>query len=482
MSQKFPLGGPGGGPAQNPQQMLQQAVRLHQGGRLPEAVKLYQQVLKSHPGNPQVLTYCGAAMLDLKRTFEGTQMLQSAIAADPANADAHSFLGNAHQMAGRLEKAEDCYATALEITPGNAQLQNNMGVLLQRMERNEDAVNRFRCAIDLQPDYAQAHNNLSQALAETGQVDQAIAAAEKAVELQPPYADGHNTLGTALSKAGRMKDAVHAFQNALALQPKFPGALKNLAVAQIIAGQPDAAVDACDKSLEMDPTSVPALATKAVALSEARRMDELNHLVDLDRNVQAHMIDPTPDFPDVDSFNTALVQHIVNHPSLTYELDGHATRKGKHTGELLTEPKGPMATFERMINRAVEAYRATLDADYDHPVARTAPNKWKLTAWSVVLEEAGHQIPHIHESGWLSGVYYPKVPRDMGPSEDDPTGWIEFGLPQDLYQVRHTPPLKLFEPVEGKMILFPSYFFHRTVPTGSQDLRVSIAFDVMRAG
>ena len=68
----------------------------------------------------------------------------------------------------------------------------------------------------------------------------------------------------------------------------------------------------------------------------------------------------------------------------------------------------------------------------------------------------------------------------MGPSEEDPSGWIEFGQPQELYQVRETPPLKLFEPKEGMLILFPSYFFHRTVPTGSQDLRVSIAFDVMR--
>ena len=42
--------------------------------------------------------------------------------------------------------------------------------------------------------------------------------------------------------------------------------------------------------------------------------------------------------------------------------------------------------------------------------------------------------------------------------------------------------MKLFEPKEGMLILFPSYFFHRTVPTGSQDLRVSIAFDVMRQG
>ena len=482
MTKKLSMGGSGGMPPQNPQQMLQQAVRLHQGGRLDDAVKLYQRVLKAHPGQAQVLTYCGAAMLDLKRSFEGVQMLQSAIAADPKNADAHSYLGNAHQMAGRLEQAADCYSKALEITPQNPQLQNNMGVLLQRMGRDQDAIERFRTALKLSPDYAQAYNNLSQSLAGLDQVDEAIAAGKKAVELQANYADGHNTLGSALSKAGRMAQAISSFQSALDLQPKFPSALKNLALAQIIAGAPRDAIVACDKMLAIDATSVSALATKAVALSEARATDDLNHLVDLERNVVTQMVDPSPDFEDVAAFNAALVAHIVNHPSLTYELDGHATRKGKHTGELLTEPKGPMATFERLIEQAIEGYLRNLDESYDHPVAKTAPKKWKLTAWSVVLEEAGHQVPHIHETGWLSGVYYPKVPHDIGASEEDPSGWIEFGQPQDLYQVRETPPLKLFQPKEGMLILFPSYFFHRTVPTGSQDLRVSIAFDVMRRG
>lgn len=34
-------------------------------------------------------------------------------------------------------------------------------------------------------------------------------------------------------------------------------------------------------------------------------------------------------------------------------------------------------------------------------------------------------------------------------------------------------------PEEGLMVLVPSYFYRRTVPTESADLRVSIAFDVL---
>ena len=466
----------------NPQETLQKALKLHQTGHLGEAIRHYQQVLKTHPKSVPVLTYCGAALLDTKRIADGKKLLQSAITLDPKNADAHVYLANAYQMTGNLEAAEQSYARALKIKPDNPNAQNNLGVLLQRMGRNEDAAIRFRSAIEHQPSYAKAYNNLAQTLAELGQLDEAIEAGKTAIGLQSNYADGQNTLGSALSRSGRTSEAIDAFQSALSLQPNFPSASNNLAIAQIIARQPDEAIQTCDHLLAFEPTNVSALASKAVALSEAGQLDALHQLVDLENDIILHNVDPSPDFEDTEAFNRALVEHILNHPSLTYELDGHATRKGKHTGELLSEPKGPMATFERMIDDTVKIYRAGLEADSNHPIAMTAPDSWKLTVWSVVLEEAGHQVSHIHESGWLSGVYYPKIPHDIGLSESDPSGWIEFGQPQDLYNVREKPPVKLFKPQEGMMILFPSYLFHRTVPTGSQDLRVSIAFDVMRAG
>jgi len=43
------------------------------------------------------------------------------------------------------------------------------------------------------------------------------------------------------------------------------------------------------------------------------------------------------------------------------------------------------------------------------------------------------------------------------------------------------PELKLYQPKEGLMILFPSYLFHRTVPIETTEQRISIAFDVLAA-
>ena len=35
-------------------------------------------------------------------------------------------------------------------------------------------------------------------------------------------------------------------------------------------------------------------------------------------------------------------------------------------------------------------------------------------------------------------------------------------------------------PEEGLIVLFPSFFFHRTIPFESAEERISVAFDVLR--
>jgi hypothetical protein len=42
------------------------------------------------------------------------------------------------------------------------------------------------------------------------------------------------------------------------------------------------------------------------------------------------------------------------------------------------------------------------------------------------------------------------------------------------------PEVRFYRPEEGLMFLFPSYFYHRTVPFESGRPRVSIAFDILR--
>ena len=63
----------------------------------------------------------------------------------------------------------------------------------------------------------------------------------------------------------------------------------------------------------------------------------------------------------------------------------------------------------------------------------------------------------------------------------DAAGWLEFGRSPEKLACEAEPLLKLVRPRPGLMVLFPSYFYHRTVPFRSEEKRISIAFDALPA-
>ena len=94
------------------------------------------------------------------------------------------------------------------------------------------------------------------------------------------------------------------------------------------------------------------------------------------------------------------------------------------------------------------------------------------------LAPNGYHAPHVHPEGWLSSACYIDLPAvvDAGGRE----GWIGFGAPPFACAVP-TPPEYFEKPEPGKLVLFPSYMWHGTVPFTGDETRLTIAFDVVPA-
>lgn len=402
-----------------------------------------------------------------------------AVALAPGLAAAHMNLGNALRRLGRTAEAVTSLERAAALEPGSAVAHYNLGNALADLERLDDAAHAFRAALAIDPGFIAARNNLGSALLRRSAHAEALDCFRRVVESDPAFPHAQYNVGVALQALGRHDEAHAAYQRALASDPGDLMTLNNLVLSELRRGAAAAALALCDRYLELSPANRKPLAYKAAALIELGRRDEAAELLDFRRLIMRKAIATPSGHASVAAFNAELAAHIQQHPSLAFEPSDKSTVGGSQTGELMLEQRSVASLLGAAIRDAVPEYMARLRATLpEHPYVRQLPTRYRLATWAVVLRAAGHQGPHFHPDGYVSGVYYVRLPSTMRGGADH-AGWIEFGRTGDAIGNREDPLIELVQPEEGTLLLFPSYFYHRTIPFQGEEPRISLAFDVL---
>ena len=211
--------------------LLEDAIGLHQAGRLDAAKLLYERILVDDPGHADSLHLLGVIAYQTGRDDEAIDLIRGAIAIDRKVAAYHSNLGNVFLRQKRLDAAAASFRRALGIKPDYPEAHNNLGLTLSELGKREEAVLCYRRAIGHKPDYASAYNNLSIVLMELGRLDEAVACCRAALDLDPDFAPAHNNLGNALRDLGHLEDAVNSYRRAVQLKPDYGDAHNNLGFA-----------------------------------------------------------------------------------------------------------------------------------------------------------------------------------------------------------------------------------------------------------
>ena len=451
---------------------------LAQRGRLDEAAQAVQQAVRLRPDHASTYQLLGNLLLEMEQHERALHVYRRAHACGPELAAVHCSMGAALKELGSLDEALQSYRRAVALEPDFAQAHSNMGAALNELGRYEDAENASRTATQLAPDFAMGYSNLGVSLMGLARPAEALEAYRRAVELQPDFAHAHCNLGNALRELGDLDAALAAYARAIELDPRFSQAFSSMANVFFHRGDARAGVETCDRFLAVRPRDCRVLACKSVILGELGARERVPYLHDHERLVWSKQCGAPTEFGSLKRFHEALEEHICGHPSLAYAPTSHATRLGRHTGELLTEPKGPIAQLEQMVDGAMDEYLRSIPANLRDPFFSRPAGRLRKHMWGVVLEAQGHQIPHIHPTSWLSGVYYVKLPAIVEEIEADEAGWIEFGRPGDEFHCKVDPPVRRLKPMDGLMVLFPSFLYHRTIPFDPSETRISIAFDI----
>jgi tetratricopeptide (TPR) repeat protein len=252
---------------------IEQALRLHQAGRLAEAASLYQAILAARPDDFDALQLLGALCCDAGDPPGAVALLERALLLreDPV---VRLNLGRAWHAQGRLDAAEQQFRLAAAIAPGPAQAPLFLGLLLKETGRLAEAIQCFRRAASIEPRYADAHLNLGNALREAGQGAAALDAYRRAAELRPGHAETHLFLGQALQAEGQAAAALVSYDAALALAPGHAPGLLLRADCLAALGRLEAAVEAYRRAIAARPAAAPCHGNLGAVLQRLGRLDE----------------------------------------------------------------------------------------------------------------------------------------------------------------------------------------------------------------
>ncbi len=191
----------------------------HRQGKLSQAQKGYQELLKKRPGWGKVLNALGNLFLDRDRPDKAKPIFEKAASLNPPDLPACYNLGRLKQLENDHQGAVDLYKAILDQHPDNGLVWNNLGVAHRETGKPDNAISSFEAAVRFAPQMAEAWNNLGVAQDELNLRKDALKSYRQAIEINAEYVSPHLNLGISLQKSEKIKEAEEHYKKVLSIQP-----------------------------------------------------------------------------------------------------------------------------------------------------------------------------------------------------------------------------------------------------------------------
>jgi tetratricopeptide (TPR) repeat protein len=488
----------------------------------------------SPSGDPDLLARLAEEALDQGEEECALPLLDQALQRQPS-ARLWQWRGLLERALDRHQEALGSYAQATRLAPSDASIAAGRARIA--LEAGLDARELYEQALRLAPTDGTLVLGLAAARLAAGLGDDAERDLDAILLRAPLWIQGHVQLGQLRSMLGRPGESAGSIERALAQHPHEPGLWQALLeiylkredfaeVAEIVERAASAGIspnvrlpyraiaaaeldrrDDADRLFdELDRSGGPTLPIWRIRhLLRTDRLDQAKALIDAelasDRAAEAWPYaslawrmtsdprskwlegderlvwegDLSADLPPLDRLANVLRSlHVAKGEYLDQSVRG-----GTQTdGPLFRRIEPEIRALRSAVTTAVERYVAQLPpADPKHPLLSRRRDRASRFAgsWSVRLRGGGYHANHVHPQGWISSALYVALPS-TGSHRDRHAGWLAMGepppgLPLGLSATRHV------QPRPGKLVLFPSWMWHGTVPFRTGE-RLTVAFDV----
>jgi tetratricopeptide (TPR) repeat protein len=381
----------------------------------------------------------------------------------------------------RLGRAEEALASLRQATadyPGDLVAHQLLNELLYRLKRDGEFLRSFDQAAAKFPGVPHFALTKAAMLVRTERPAEALALYEQALLQMPGEPVVLQGLAMAHLKLGQTDAAIARYEEGLKVRPDDLNMLTGVAAAYLVASAPKKAEAAALTALQrapFDQTALCVLGTAWRVLDDPRAEWLYRH----DEFIQVLDLEAPPDFANMAEFCGALDRWLDSvHRDAREHID-QSVRGGTQTvGGLFRPGRHPLIEALRLrIEEALNGYIARLPDDGRHPFLARRRDFRFAGSWSSRLKDQGFHTNHIHPMGWISSAFYVALPDAVEDAEKK-EGWIKFGEPG--YHVGLKEPVSRFvQPKVGRLVLFPSYLWHGTVPFRAAQNRTTIAFDAV---
>jgi tetratricopeptide (TPR) repeat protein len=487
---------------------LAEVLRNLDRGR--EAIEILAPFVTDDTRDLSLLTYYAFALQSVGRFDEALVWLQRAVETSPTSAVAEHNLAGALGDCGRHPESEAAARRAFAKGLDAPETWLVLARALSGQDCQAEAEAAYRETIRRRPGAHDAYGDLAQIVwMRTGDADAALAVFDAATLERPGDPALLMQKARLLEYVGDAAAAIDALALALALSDD---PLLHVAIARLVVhDDPDRALQHAQSAFMRRPENYSVMSTLcqvrlalgrpdeaaplAELLCERQPWDQYAHallatgwrlqgdpryaeLCDYEHLVQSFRLDTPSGWSSLEAYLGELRQALEPlHPSLGHPI-GQSVRHGSQTRQDLTRAEAPaIKAFFQAIDGPIRRYMTALGTGDDPLRRRNAMDYRFAGVWSVKLRPGGFHADHVHHKGWLSSACYIELPRAV---ETGREGWLKFGEPGIPTQ----PALgaeRFVKPEVGRLVLFPSYIWHGTVPFGGDEPRLSIAFDVLPA-
>jgi len=500
------------GPQPSPRAALLLARHYNGTGRPAQALEVAAPLSLAGHADAELAVQHLQALATLGRLQEGVAAYRRVAAGAPNNAAAAHALALALNMSGQHEEAGRIAQQVLVRGYRNAALYNTYARSLIAQGALGPAEAALRECVALEPRLADAHSNLAQVIwLRSGDLTQATAELDRTLQ---SFAGDETLWATkaAILQGGGDARGAYACLAPWATRPQAPPALLLRAGLAALEFDPATAVSLAERALGMMPANAAARTLRAAAwlgVGEARAAladcetllantpddqylialqttawrllgdERYAQLCDYRNLVVPCQLEPPAPWQDLASFLTDLSASL----NRLHDPEGHALlfqslRHGTETTQDLSRSTDPViqALF-RAFAEPIRHYLVHIGSGSD-PLRRRNNGRWRFNgSWSVRLHSSGFHTNHTHPRGWISSACYIELPDCMTDAQSN-QGVLTFGEPG----IATTASLRAehsVRPQVGMLVLFPSYFWHGTVPFRSSQARLTVAFDAV---